>query len=570
MTERGPDPSPPDGEAGLPELVVEPTVEGIATALTYMPSRLRATGPERSHPDVRPHPPLVVLDGETATDVPESLAAARPDTEVELRLPADRAHLLVAAPLAYYLGAEVSVGADRPSLRTPNGEYRFDPLPSFQHEAASLLQDAFTLDALVRDYPGEPRACRADLVSDLGLCPRGLRQVSPGRRLDAYLDADRSRLAGERPEWHLSTYADSTDEAVWCLPFLLDALSLIYRPESSDIDEQGLLRYSLDDFYRGDRSRAPNRRVASVDIVEPTLHTGELHAWLAEGVPVSAFTLSPAAFEHRRDSQSLDGDLDVAVVLNDGAMADEHDVVAETYSERADGLPVSVSLYESLRAAELARLFETSHDFVHYIGHCEVDGLRCADGSLDCESLSRSRARTFFLNACGSFHQGETLVEAGSVAGAVTLRTVLNEQAATVGTTFARLLMSGFGIERAMQIARRQIMMSTDYAVVGDGTFSLTDAEPSVLRIEPSEPTGRAAGADAGSGSYAVTYAVPAEGAVGRSYRAPIENCQRLRGTRAETTLDAAQIRRLLADRQGPVVYEGSLYWGDELAGNFS
>ncbi|WP_254535012.1 hypothetical protein [Halomarina litorea] len=563
MTERGPDASSPGDEAGPPELVVAPTVDGLATALTHMPSRLRATAPERSHPAVRPHPPLVTVDPDAAeTTVPGSLAAARPDTEVHLALPADREHLFVAAPLAYYLGAAVSVGADQPRLSTPGGEYDLDPLPAFQHEAAALLRDVFTLDALVRDLSGEGRACRVDLVTDLGLCPAGLRGSSPGVRLDAYLGVDRDRLAGKRPEWHLSTYADPTDEALRCLPFLLDALSLVYLPESSDIDEQGLLRYSLDDFYRC----PPGGRVASVDVVEPTLHSGELHAWLAEGVPVSAFTLRPAAFEHRRAAPPPDGELAVAVVLNDGSMAGEHDVVADTYRKRAEGLPASVSLYESLRADELADLLETPHDFVHYIGHCEVDGLRCPDGSLDCASLSTSGARTFFLNACGSFHQGRTLVDAGSIAGAVTLRTVLNEQAATVGTTFARLLMRGFGIERAMQLARRQIMMSTDYTVVGDGTFSLTDAEPSVLKVEP---LGQDGGNDE-EAAYAVTYTVPADGWPGGSYRAPFEDCRRLRGTTVETTLNAPQVRDLLEERWMPVVHDGSLHWSDEFLVNFT
>ncbi len=573
MTERGPDSSSPGGAGDLPQLVVAPTAEGLATALTYLPSRLRATGPERSHPDARPHPPLVTVDDEArATTVPPSLVETRPDTDVQFHLPADRDHLLVAAPLAYYLGARVSVGADRPHVRTPNGEYTLDPLPSFQHDVASLLRDVFTLDAIVRDHADEATACRTGLVSDLGLCPQGLRGVSPGRRLDAYLGTDRSRLEEERPPWHLSTYADPTDEAVRCLPYLLDALSLVYRPDASDIDEQGLLRCSLDDFYRGGRPRgraSPGRRVASVDLVEPTLHGGELHAWLAEGVPVSAFTLSRAAFEHRRAAPATDGELDVAVVLNDGAMEGEHDVVTDTYSARTDGLPASVSLYEALRTDELARLLEAPHDFVHYIGHCEVDGLRCPDGSLDCESLSRSGARTFFLNACGSFHQGRTLVEAGSVAGAVTLRTVLNEQAATVGTAFARLLMCGFGIERAMQLARRQIVMSTDYTVVGDGTFSLTDAEPSVVKLERADSEGDSGETEICGESYRVTYTVPADGRAGGCYRAPFETCRRLRGAPAETTLGTAQVCELLAERSVPVVYDGSLRWSDELMENF-
>jgi hypothetical protein len=129
-------------------------------------------------------------------------------------------------------------------------------------------------------------------------------------------------------------------------------------------------------------------------------------------------------------------------------------------------------------------------------------------------------------------------------------------------------MMCGFGIERAMQLARRQILMSTDYAVVGDGTFSLTRSEPAVLKVEPSDPEARNSGGV--SDSYAVGYSVPADGWPGGSYRAPFEDCRRLRGTTAHTTLTAAQLCDFLDDRWLPVVYDGSLHWSDELTKNFS
>jgi hypothetical protein len=538
-----------------PTITVEATPEGVATAITHLPARIATTSPRRSHPDARPHPPLVEFGA--TPDLPGGVPP--PETGVELQLPADREHLLVAAPLAYYLGATVHVGTETPRLLTPDRELSFDRLPAFQHEAASLFRDAFFLDTLVRGTSEEVGDSGIGLPADperafdLDRPPAALREAGLGDRLETYLDADRESLAGARPAWYLSTYADPTDAAARCLPFLLDDLSLIYLPDASDIDEQGLLRRSLDDFYR-----APDD-VASVDVVAPELYDGELHGWLAEGVPVSAFTPSPAAYEHRLAAEAAgpQEDLSVAVVLNDAAMADEHDDVARTCRERAGGHPASVEVHESLRTVQLARVLERDHDFLHFIGHCEVSGLQCPDGGLDCESLSRSGARTFFLNACGSYYQGRALVEAGSVAGAVTLRTVLNRQAATVGTTFARLLTCGFGIERAVQLARRQILMSTDYAVVGDGTYAVADGEPTVVEVEPT-----------GEG-FAVTYGVPPEGAVGAGYRAPFEDGRRPRGTPAEATLDRTALADLLADRWCPVVYDGALRWPNEVLEKF-
>ncbi|MWG36736.1 hypothetical protein [Halomarina oriensis] len=552
MSERAGDASP-TGPDTLPALTVPATVDGLATALTYSGAGIAVTGPDRSHPDCRPHPPLVEF-GEVS--IPDEVSTSRPETDVTARLPADRATLFVAAPLVYYLGAHVELHDGPPTLVLPDREHEFSPLPAFQHEVATLLGDTFFLDGLVRELPSEADACLEDLLPSTGGCPYALASATPGERVAQYLDCDRGRVADERPEWHLATYTDQGDEEVRCLPYLLDAMSLVYLPQSSAIDAQGLLKHSLDDFYRA----RPEGDVASVDVLAPELHDGDLHAWLAEGVPVSAFTPSRAAYEHRLAASSgdhrTDDHLDVAVVLNDDRMSAEHDAVARTYRENADSFPARVSVHESLSTDELARVFEADHDFVHYIGHCEVSGLRCTDGGLDCSSLSESGARTFFLNACGSYHQGRTLVERGSVAGAVTIRTVLDEQAAAVGTAFARLLVRGFGIERAMRLARRQVLMSTDYAVVGDGTFALTpDTDPALLHVDPRS-----------DGDYAVRYSVPAEGRVGGTFVAPFESCRRLRGTTASDTLDAEGTRALLADRQRPVIFDGDLRWSTDLA----
>jgi len=547
MTERAVDGSlSATGEDSPPTITVEATPAGIATALTCASARMTTTSPARSHPDARPHPPLIEFGD--ATDLPAGLAP--PETGIELRLPADREHLLVAAPLAYYLGATVRVGSETPRVVTPERTTTMEPLPAFQHEVAALFHDVFFLDTLVRSGSDESQICGADLLADLGLHPAGLRGSGMAGRLDVYLDIDRATVAAARPDWYLSTYVDPTDTAARCLPFLLDDLSLVDLSEASDIDERGLLRRSLDDFYRlpGDG------RVASVDVVDPELHDSELHAWLAEGIPVSAFTPSPSAYEHRLAAPDADGDLTVAVVLNDESMAGEHDDVARTYREQS-GPPTTVDIYESLRTAELARLLEGDRDFLHFIGHCEVSGLQCPDGGLDCESLSRAGVRTFFLNACGSYYQGRALVEAGSVAGAVTLRTVLDRQAATVGTAFARLLTCGFGIERATQIARRQILMSTDYAVVGDGTYAVTDADPAIVVVDRREADER----------FAVSYTVPREGRVGAGYPSPFEDCRRPCGTTADAVLDGSELAELLTDRWCPVVYERTLRWPSEV-----
>lgn len=531
----------------LPTVSVPRTPSGLATAVTVAGETIADTGPARSHPSQRVHPPLVEFD-DAAT--PRVGAATGRDSGLVFRVPDDLEHVLVASPLAYYLGAELVAEQRTTPLLTaePLGfERPFGALPAFATEIAAACRRVFHLDCLSRDLPFEEPPDRS-LLAELGLEAEQIREVSPAVRYATFLDAPLDVVDGRLPKWHLSTYVDATYERARSLPYLLDRLSLIYPAEASEMEPRDLLESSLDDFYRGE--------VVSVTPVSPDLGVGRAHAWLADGEPVDAFKTSTAAHEQRLTSGGASGEMvDIEVVLNDPEM-DAELAVADIYRNQASALPVSVTVHESLTTDELAALFERPSDFVHYVGHCEVDGLRCPDGHLSASSLDASRARTFFLNACGSYREGETLVQKGSVAGGVTLDRVLNEQAATVGTAFARLVVNGFGIDRALSLARRRIMMGKDYAVVGDGTFALTPAcgDPAVLTVERN-----------GDG-FAVSYAVNSTRAAGASFVDPFDGTTRLYGTNAATTLDRQQLAEFLSARSVPVMFEGDLRWSDELA----
>jgi len=380
--------------------------------------------------------------------------------------------------------------------------------------------------------------------------------VAPGSGLDLDLDAYAERpmagrlatvldgalegLEGRLPEWQLSTYVAPDPHYARALPHLLDAMSLIHPPSASELDGKGLLKRSLDDFFRG--------KVATADRLDPDLGPGHAHAWLADGIPIAASKTTVRAYENRlrHRSESRD-DLRVDVVINDREMRSEAEV-AGIYRRRAADLPVEVAVHESLTRRELRRVFESSTDFVHYVGHCEVEGLRCPDGHLPARTVDVG-ARTFFLNACGSYAEGLSLVENGAAAGGVTLTRVLDEQAATVGTGFARLLVHGVGFERALSLARRQIMMGSDYAVVGDGTYALTPPEghPAVCHVSGSP------------GTYEVRWEVVDARATGRTYESPFGEGRRPYGTAAETRLSAAELRSFLAGRDVPVVFEGTV-----------
>ncbi|WP_255195765.1 hypothetical protein [Halorarius litoreus] len=517
-------------------ITVPPTPAGLAAAVTTAGGDLAPLGPERSRPVRRPHPPLVSFDE----------GAASPETErsLVLRVPDDLEHVLVAAPFAYYLGAELVTESRTAPLLEAAGigfERPYGTLPTFASEVAADVRRAFYFDCLARESPAGHDVDRSPL-SSLGLDAASVREVSPAVRYATYLDAPVDAI--DLPAWHLSTYVDPTYEHARSVPYLLDRLSLVYPAEASELEPRDLLERSLDDFFRGE--------VVSVSPVDPDLGVGTSHAWLAAGEPVEAFKTTTRAHENRLATRP-EGDVTVAVVVNDPEMAPEL-TVADTYRDAP--LPLSVHVHESLRTDDLAAVLERDVDFLHYVGHCEVDGLRCPDGHLSASSLARSGATTFFLNACGSYHEGETLVEKGSVAGGVTLDKVLNEQATRVGTAFGRLLVHGFGIDRALSLARRRIMMGQDYAVVGDGTFALTPTcgDPAVVEVDRLD-----------CDRFGVEYAVASTRAAGATYRDPLTDRQRLYGTSERAVVDRSTLTALLERVHAPVVFDGDLRWSERL-----
>ncbi len=564
-----------------PTVRVEPTVEGVATAVTAAAAAHRSGGPERSRPAERGAPPLVAVGEETT--IPPAVAAGVPDTGIELRLPRSVRAALVGAPLAYYLGATATVtDRDRAALAV-DGEVvrRLDAAPGYRHDCAGLLRRAFYLDCLVRD--GDPR------VGELGLDTSGLRAATPGERLERYLAIPADRLDEELPEWHLSTYVPAEPDRAACLPHLLERLSLIYPPTDSGGGRADLLDRTLGDAYDAGGGADPERTggdgpdrhghtadrdggrevgtggavdagdarggTAADDLVLPELGAGRVHAWLAPGTPVDACKPTRRAYENRALYDRPE-ELDVTVVLNDAGMGEERRRVAAVYRERAAGFPIDVTVRERLPRAELADVFETGADFVHYIGHCDDAGLRCPDGHLAASSLDRSRARTFLLNACGSHEQGRALVERGSVAGLATLSDVLEAHAVTVGTAFARLLVHGFCIERASQLARRRIVMGKDYTVVGDGTYALTPSPrpPVVGRLSETAE------------GHRLECELLTARAAGERYRLPIGEGRRLNGRRVTADLGRDALVAALAGDSFPVVHDGDLRWSGSLA----
>lgn len=512
-----------------PTVTVPATPAGLATAVTAAGRTHRTSSPERSHPGYRPRTPRVAF-GERS--IPEELA---PDESAPtMTVPNSAAAVLVAAPLAYYLGAALRVREGLPTLEGPGISHTFDPLPALAEEVADALQTLVALDGRLRSVPGE---------RDAGLeRHEPLRSASPTRRLSAALEWHPDEL----PQWPLSTYIDDDPENGRYLPYLLDRLSLVHPACASSLDPKALLKRSLDEFYRGE---TPN-----VEAVDPALAGSRFHAWLGEGTPVDAYTLLGSV-----DSPPTSGDrVRIDVVCNEPEMEAERNV-AEVYRsrlcDRAD-----VRVHERLSRRELAEVFEREADLVHFIGHCEADGIVCSDGVLAAADLQSCGARAFFLNACGSYYEGYDLVRRGARVGAVTLTAVLDEQAMTLGTTFAELLTAGFAFNRALALARGEIIVGQDYVVIGDGTHRLRPPRgtPAVCHLS-----------DSGE-NYTVRYEALAPDSAGRRYVDPFEGAEHPCGRSATATLTPDELRAFLERFSLPVRYDGELRWSGELTQNIA
>ncbi|ADQ66955.1 hypothetical protein Hbor_13740 [Halogeometricum borinquense DSM 11551] len=440
-----------------PETVtVSQTPEGVATALSVMSAGHLTATPDRSRPEMRASPPRIEFG--SVTTIPDSVAARNPDSAVVFELPPSLDYLVPASSLAHYLGAEIRVadGADvSPTLRTATLEHEFEPNPRYQSAVASLLRRVFLLDCLVRGADSNGRdVAEMELLDEVGLDADSLSRSDIDERLEAYLDAPFAEISDRLPDWHLSMYVSPSYDRVRTLPYLLQNVPNIFLPEAKPLGTDERLSRSLDDFYRADNTAADEetagntratKTVPGVTPVKPVLGPGRVHGWLADGVPIDVFKSISSAYEHRARYPANSQSLSVVAVLNDRRMIDESTDAARIYESAPSELDLDVTVKKRITRAELAAVFESHHDLVHYIGHCDESGLRCPDGGLAITDLEVSNAQTFVLNACGSYYEGLELVEKGSVAGAVTFDKVLDRHAARVGTTFVRLLIRGTG-----------------------------------------------------------------------------------------------------------------------------
>lgn len=541
------------------------TPEGVATALTYSSVSIRTGTADRSFPSMRNHPPKVEFGPQS--DVPESVRRRRHESGVRIEVPAEYRYLYPIASLSHYLSARVELGTRTPAIVADGRRYELGSMPSFEQNVNEVLRRVFFLDCLARSagpygvgFPFLPT------LEDIDLSREEMYDAPIAERLWAYIDAPFDTIVDEFPKWHLCMYVEPSVEYATVLPYMVNDLAAIYRPLTEDLPSDERLSRSLDDFYRGTERRVSDQSPRSiedaptVELSKPKLEDGDIHGWLGEGTPIDVFKATPEAYENREKYRDRSEEkISVVAVLNDEEMSEEHAEVADIYRERTKDLSLDISIRENVRTNELASTLESGYDLLHFIGHCEESGLRCPDGTLAVSDITESNVQTFFLNACGSYYEGLSLVKKGSVAGAITFKTVLDEQAALVGTMFARLAAHGYSIERALELASRRVMMNKDYAVVGDGTHVLSQS----TNIVGAESRLQKSGPD----EYVLDYTVRAAWMPGAGFRVSHETAeQTIFGDTLRTEWDRDGIVDFLETAHCSVIYDGDLHWSEELA----
>ncbi|WP_137286744.1 caspase family protein [Halorussus salinisoli] len=536
----------------------------VMTALSTLGSALKTTSPERSFPTLRGHPPLVEVGRELR--VPDELDV--PETGVRIELPPDRGHAYVAAPLAFYLGAELVPGST-PRIVTDDGfEHALDGPQGFEEAVARTLKQTFLLDCVTRTEGYYPVTLheREAVEPHVDLDFADLYDRTLAERLDAYLSVPFEVVAEFVPTWKLTTHVDPTPENVESIPFLVDDLAVVRTPDTRQTTAQRPTAAVGEVARDGESSDEFTRSTAgsseTFPLVEPERTDSVEQAWLGDHAPVDASKATPTAFRNRLERETDDDDIEIAVVCNDTAMDEERDIAAEVYGSR-ENLPFDVTVHRDLTVERLRDVLAEETAFLHYIGHIDDNGFECADGYLDAADVEDVGAEAFMLNACQSYDQGMALVDAGSVGGVVTLSDVINSGAVRVGKTMVRLLNRGFPLRAAMSIARGRSIVGNQYIVVGDGNHDVVQTESGVAVL---------CVIDTGDGDdeFEVTLRsyVSGEGGMGGFFTPLFGDADRYHLTSGEHgpfSLTTDELRTTLALEDFPVEIDGKFEWSNSI-----
>ena len=553
-------------------------------AVSLLGSALKTTSVERSYPTLRGHPPLV--ERGTAFEAPDGLEP--PDTGITIELPVTKRHVYVAAPLSYYLGARVVPG-DAPRIITESGfAHELGTGEAFEAGVERALKRTFFLDCLTRTEGyyqvdlHERNALEADTDLDFDFADLYGRPI--GERLEAYLSVPYEAVEAHAPTWKLTAHVAPTASNVELLPFVANDLAVVTTPTAEPTTGSTTQANAVEGFLRRPGGPSPPIAGSAADAtptagpftrsvgtqtsdterrrsyVRPPETDALEQVWVGPGTPIGASKASLPAYRNRLSREPTEGDIGITVVCNDQRMAAERDAVEDVYGSR-ESLPFDVRTYYELPTDSLAEVLKADTEFLHYIGHIDAEGFRCPDGTLDVGTVDDIGVDSFLLNACQSYEQGMELIEAGATAGIVTLSDVINDGAVDIGRSLARLLNYGFPIRPSLEIAGRDSYIGSDYIVVGDGSFYVTQVQgtfPNMCNITRT------------NGSYRVEYITYPAGEYGLgSLVRPIlpDDTPHYLSSGAVDVFDLtrSELEEFLSLEEIPVLTNGELSWSSSL-----
>jgi|GEM_PF-6098556 hypothetical protein len=456
---------------------ISKSIDDAARAIKLLSSSICIDTCERSYPTLREHPPLLKIEDEFSVsgDIREKKSG------VSITIPKKLGYLYVAAPLVYYLLADIEFGS--PSLYCDSGfEYRMPlSLSRFEDEVSNVLQRVFFMDCLVRcagGYVNKVEELKA--LDGLGLDIKAIFSKRITEQLPIYFNIPREKIERYMPEWHLSYYVKPELPRVEALPFILNRLGMVRIPRCKRISRRELTKASIKDFFR---SKSVFQIFDEKNIVKPALKCSQEHIWYAPEIPIGVSKASREAFYNQlKYLDKKEDKIRIALVLNAKKMSKEIEKAANLYSERND-IKMKVKIFNLLSREELASVFEKGFDLVYYVGHCQENGLVCVDGGLKTEELVENNTPLFFLNACNSYNEGVGLLKSGSLGGVVTQWSIMNREAIKMGYCFSRLLENGFPIGKAMELAKKRSLFGKDYLILGLSEYSLVQFRDSFVPI---------------------------------------------------------------------------------------
>ncbi|WP_135662446.1 hypothetical protein [Halorhabdus rudnickae] len=547
-------------------------IDDVMTALSQFRAALKTTSPERSFPTLRGHPPVLKRGEELS--VPSGFVDREPSVSIEVPDRWDR--VIPAAPLAYYLDADIQPGA-RPRLVADGRSIPLDGPDGFEQHVARILRHVFTLDCVTRTeglYNVDLRE-RSILEERTTLDFEALYNQSLAERTGAYLDVPFEVVEPVSPEWKLTADVQPEAENVPVLSFLAADLAEIRCPRRGNITPRVLEDTSPDVeslfrdepvLLRGPSTAVRSESTTSRPSVEERVFRPEpadslMQTFVGDGIPMGATKMTLDAFKRRLEYEPTEsGRISVDVVNNEDAMSDES-VVSNVYGAR-DWIDFDVTIHEELTQAELADVLQEETDFFHYIGHVEDEGFRCADGHLDARSLSDVGVGAFLLNACNSYAQGRELVDAGALGGIVTLANIPNPTATSVGKTLARLLDSGFSLSTARTLLEEDEQLASRYMVVGDGHANIVESQmgaPLHMELKSIESDML----DLDIQGYPISDI--SNGSLRDWHFSPFEaNCL-VMASLENVEMTSEEFNRLCENGDFPVLYEEQLVWSKEM-----